>query len=164
MNWRERIEEMYASREAQPGIASRAQFREPASLQEMESLEETLRVRLPAELRTLLLETNGVLELLQVDNGEWIENMWLIWPTTMIADDNLRWRQPSARDTWDRDFSRFLFFADAGSDGILFGHPVEGKDATASVSMWIPIGDEVTSIAPSLETFLDGWLRGTITA
>lgn len=154
MNWRNRLSELAGN---QGDI--RFDFRKPASLQEITVLESTLSARMPAALKELLLQTNGVMEELAVE-GDWIENKWLIWPVGMIAHENLVGRRQYAKNLQDLD--ALLFFASAGCDGILFAHPSENENSYASrVVAWLPIEGELQPLASSLEEFLEGWTNGS---
>ena len=159
MNWRDRVSAIYAKR--LPGLETRPAFRAPASSAQIAELESKVAGSLPAALAELLLETNGIMAELKTQ-GEWIETGWLVWPVESIAEWNLR-----ARQDWEADFDRYfehlLFFADAGSDGILFAHPKRlAGEFAPDVMVWVPLGDELSPFAPSLEAFLDGWVSGAI--
>jgi hypothetical protein len=84
----------------------------------------------------------------------------LIWPSSEVGAENqyLRREQPkggSAQRYCDRA-GDFLFFASAGSDGILFGHPVNSdKIVMPNVVAWFPIEDELTDVAPNLREFIE---------
>jgi hypothetical protein len=163
MNWREFISDIYATLPPRPGIASRAAFQTPASLPEIANLEARLDAKIPSSLRTLLLETNGVMDMLAIDEGEWFDNWWLIWPTAQLIDENLRLRAASEQGTYKRAFHELLVFAGAGVDGILFAHPIApDRAALGNVLVWHALEDRLTEMAPSLEDFLKGWLSGSL--
>ncbi|MBI1832962.1 MAG: SMI1/KNR4 family protein [Planctomycetes bacterium] len=84
MIWCDFISDVYAKRKLDHGMESKPVFQAPASIQNCADLESQLGTALPAELRSLLLETNGVISLLKIDDGEWFEDMWLFWPTSQI--------------------------------------------------------------------------------
>lgn len=101
--------------------------------------------------------------MMAIDSGEWFEEHWLIWTLAELVEQNLWYRGESARETYERDFSRVVFFADAGSDGILFGFPVtEDQLCAPNIVVWDPIEDELQDIASSLEDFIRKWLTSTI--
>jgi hypothetical protein len=163
MTWHNLISGFYEVRKHVPGTASKPKFCLPASSGEIADAQEKLCAKLPTCLSSLLLEANGVMDLLSIDGGDWIENMWLIWPLGEMVERNIAFRGEAAMGTYVRDFRQFAFFADAGCDGILFGFPMIGsRDCGSSVVSWHPIEDEVTSVAASLEEFLGGWLAGAI--
>lgn len=101
------------------------------------------------------------MDMLAIDGGDWLDSMWLLWTVAEIVEQN-RFYRAAADGTYDRDFSQLVFFAGAGTDGILFGFPVEDGLCAPRVVVWHPIGDELDDIAPSLEDFLRGWLTSTI--
>jgi hypothetical protein len=159
MNWRDRVSAIYAK--LPPKLERRPAFRASASSAQIAELESTIGFALPAALAELLLESNGIMDE-QKSQGAWIETAWVVWPVEWIAEWNLRARQDWELN-YDRYFEHLLFFADAGSDGILFAHPKRLYGEFASdVVVWIPLGDELSPFAPSLEAFLDGWLTGAI--
>jgi SMI1/KNR4 family protein SUKH-1 len=163
MNWREEITGIYENRTQQPGIAGKPQFYPPASAGDIVHAEVRLNAMFPASIRALLLETNGVMDMLAIDGGEWFDSMWLLWTVTEILEQNLFYRAATEAGRYHRDFRPLIFFAGAGCDGILFGFPVMDDGVCAPrVMVWHPIMDELDEIAPSLEYFLRGWLTGAI--
>src|SRR5688500_7996442 len=116
MNWRDRVSAIYAK--LPPGLETRPAFRGPASPAQIAELESKIGCPVPPALAELLLESNGIMAELE-SQREWIEAGWVIWPIEWIAKWNLRARQEWEAN-YDRYFEHLLFFADAGSDGILF--------------------------------------------
>jgi len=163
MTWQERITDLYETRAWPLGIAGRPQFYPGADAAQLVHAEAALDVSLPESFRSLLKETDGVMDMLAIDGGEWFESMWLLWSAGEIVKQNRYYRGKREKFPGDRDFSRLVFFAHAGTDGIGFAFPVEGRACAQRVLVWHPIRDTVAEIAPSLEEFLDGWLTGTIT-
>jgi cell wall assembly regulator SMI1 len=163
MSWRNLISASYETRAEQPGIAGKPQFYPAALAGDIADAEARLNATLPASIRSLLLETNGVMDLMAIDGGDWFDSMWLLWTVDDIVKRNVSWRAATAAGTYKRDFHQMVFFADAGTDGILFGFPVmEDYVCAPRVVVWHPIMDELGELAPSLEDFLQGWLTGTI--
>src|SRR5438067_2438889 len=136
MNWRTFIYGMYAKQEHGDGLESKALFHPPASIQELADLESQVGTSLPADLRSVLLETNGVMSTLKIDDGDWFENMWLLWPTYQIINDNLLMRRESAAGEYEGPFQDLLVFANAGTDGILFANPIEHRVAAPNIMAW----------------------------
>jgi hypothetical protein len=163
MNWREWITDSYAARPSPPGIAAKAEYFTAASVEAIARAEEALGVRFPVSHRDLLLETDGVMELLAIDGGDWLESMWVLWTIDEIVQDNLRIRAATSQQIPPGHFDSLLFVAGAGVDGILFGFPVENGHCLPRVVAWRPAGPVVQDLAPSLDEFLRGWLTGKIT-
>lgn len=163
MTWQQRITELYKTRAWPRGIAGRPEFYPSVEAAQLTDAEAALDASLPESLRSLLKESDGVMDMMAIDGGEWFESMWLLWSAREIVEQNCYYRAKRERCPGDRDFSRLVFFADAGTDGIRFAFPVEGRACAQRVVVWHPIRDTVDEIAPSLEAFLDGWLTGTIT-
>jgi len=163
MNWCELISGIYETRGKQPGYTTTPKFYSAASLDEIDDVETRINARFPTSLRSLLLETNGVMEMMMVAGGEWFDSQWLIWTVTDIIEQNSRCRGTIEEWNSTHDLRRLVFFAGAGCDGILFGSPVNEDDVCESrVVVWWPMRDEVREVAPSLEDFLSGWLTGRI--
>jgi|ERR1022692_838804 hypothetical protein len=93
MNWCEFISEVYAARQNVPGMASKAVFQPPASNEDVTAIELQLNVNLPTDLNSLLRETNGVLEMDRTDDNDWFVNMWLLWTTSEIIEQNRHLRR-----------------------------------------------------------------------
>lgn len=162
MNWRQLITSSYEGRPQRPGIAAQPRFHPAASGPDFAAAESALHAALPAALRSLLLETNGVMEMMAIDGGEWFESLWIVWSIGEIVEQNRYYRTLTEKGTYRRDFRNLVIFAAAGTDGILFAFPAENGVAAPQVQVWHPIMDELNVLAPSLEDFLRGWLTGTI--
>lgn len=159
MTWREMISGIYADSPRQAGIAVRPEFYPAAKLASIAAAETDLSATFPDSLRSLLLESNGVMA---IDGGEWFETWWLISTVEEIVDLNRDYRAEQKRGNYERDFDRLMIFAGAGVDGILFAFPVEDGVCAPRVVVWHPIMDELDDAAPSLEDFVRGWVMGTI--
>ena len=162
MSWRDLITGIYESRPQQPGIAGKAEFYPGASAATIADAEAVLNAALPASLRSLLLESNGVMDMMAIDEGDWFESMWLFWKIEEVVEQNRQYRAASEEEKYERDFSSLVFFADAGADGIRFAFRVEDGVCAPWIVVWHPIMDELDELAPSLEAFLRGWLTSTI--
>jgi hypothetical protein len=162
MSWRELINSIYENRAQAPGIGGRPDFYPGASVGDLNEAEVRVNARLPGPLRSLLLETNGVMDMMSIDGGEWFASVWLLWTVQEIVEQNIFYRRKHDDGTYERDFRQLVFFAGAGCDGILFGFPVTEGACSPRVVVWHPIMDELDELAPSLEVFLRGWLTSTI--
>lgn len=163
MNWRKLIIDVYERRPQQPGIASKPAFYPAASATNIADTEAALNAALPASLRSLLWETNGVMEMMAIDGGEWFESMWLLWAIPEMVEQNRFFRTATQVGNDKRDFHKLVFFANAGTDGILFAFPVEDGVCLPRIDVWHPIRNTLDELTPSLEDFLRGWLTGTTT-
>ena len=137
--WRELISRL----EPQPT------FFQPVSTVAIAAVEQTLKTVFPEDLKSLLLETDGVLE---------SYGLGVVWPLEKILQRNLalrrreRFRLP-APDT-------HLYFADSGiGDYFLFdrSHPASGSP----VLVWNHEDDTTRHVASSFRAYLEGWLGGT---
>src|SRR5262249_7348481 len=144
-------------------VRSKATFFPAASTDRIKELESALKTRIPSALQALLLETNGVMEMVSTDGGEWFNDLTLIWSIDEMIEKNLFFRKEKENGVYEREFDQLLFFSGAGCDGILFGHPTnENREANPEVVVWSPIGDELTNAAPDLQTFLENWCTGRL--
>jgi hypothetical protein len=140
--WLDKIREM----------TTHASFAAAANVPQLDSLEKALNVALPSELRTLLLESDGV-------RGEY--SIDLVWPTQRIATDNSLFRsEPNFRELY-MPFDHLLFFADAGN-GDQFAFPILSGGVSHDVFAWNHENDSRTWVAPSLGKYFEWWLSGRI--
>jgi hypothetical protein len=150
MHWRAIVDAAYARREG-----ARPRYEPPTTDECVSHVERGLGNALPADLKALLLESNGIMELVGIDGG-WIENIWVVWKVEEVLARNTELR----RERGERGFpSGALAFADAGVDGILFALDVEGR---SGVFAWRAIGAEREAMAFSLHDFLCKWIAGEL--
>ncbi|MGH3703698.1 MAG: SMI1/KNR4 family protein [Agromyces sp.] len=125
-------------------------FSPPASADAIEACEAKLGHELPVQLRQLLAETNGI-------EGEY--GLGLLWSTDRIADDNAHFRG----DDYFRDlympFAGLVFFADAGN-GDQFAVSLSGNH---EVYVWNHEDDSRIWVAPTVMSYLENWITGTLT-
>ena len=152
MSWRTLIDEAYArGREG-----ARPRYETPTYAGALDRVERGLTCQLPPELRELLLETDGIMELIDVDGG-WIQSMWIIWRLDELRDRNIELRRERGEGRFPSDA---LAFAGAGADGILFVFDL--RTDTSEVFAWDPIDAQLVPKARSLREFLPGWVAGKI--
>src|SRR5438552_3310696 len=97
MSWRELISGIYAGVKGAPNIASKPAFYPAASPQDIADLEVQLEAKIPPSLRSLLLESNGVMQMLAIYDGQWFEDMWLLWTVREIIEQNRPFRAARAK-------------------------------------------------------------------
>jgi hypothetical protein len=116
--------------------------------------EDRLGVILPAALRTLLLETDGISG---AGRGE------PVWPVERIAEENLLLRAegstPALPDGADEDL---LFFGDLGEGRLLAYELVGDEIDETDVYVWQPDLREAVWVASDLQSMLDDWARGEV--
>ncbi len=163
-SWREIIKRAYLTRPNTSGTESKPMFYPAASISDIEAAENRLNAILPGTLKSLLLETDGVMDMLSVDAGPYFDNTWLFWRIQQIIDENLAFRRRNETSNAEQDAREFLFFAGAGVDGILFGLKASAeKPNDAQIVCWYPIEEQIRSVADTLADFIDGWLTNRIT-
>ncbi len=120
-------------------------FHPPAESSTLTSAEQALQMTFPDDLRSFLTEMNGV----------YCPTLYLdvVWSTVEIVRLNLLMRQG------EESLASLLFFADAGTDGVLFGFSMP-EEADPPVVAWYPYENVHKVVASSLEDFLHGWLGG----
>ena len=135
-------------------LTNEGEFASSASVDQLARAESSLGVKLPAALRELLDETNGV-------EGEY--GLGLVWPLEQIVEDNLMFRSNASFCDIYMPFDHLLFFADAGN-GDQFAFPIhaDGVIHRPDVFAWDHEDDSRSWVASSLKDYLEGWLTGRI--
>ncbi|MEU8975236.1 SMI1/KNR4 family protein [Streptomyces monashensis] len=105
---------------------------------------------LPADLASLLRESNGI-------QGEY--GAGLVWSAERISSENQTLREDDEFAPLYMPFDPLLFFADAGN-GSLFA--LLARIDRPDVFVWNHEDDSRTWIAPSLATYLEWSLTGKI--
>jgi hypothetical protein len=131
------------------GLVSRA----PASEAQLTDAEAKLAVRLPDELRALVLASDGV-------RGEY--ELRLVWSVEKIANENLAFRENADFRTLYMPFDHLLFFGDAGNGDQFAFTVLAGEVRRRDVFVWNHETDSRTWIAPNLPMFLEWWCAGRI--
>ncbi len=135
--WRDFINNLTTDATFAPGAL-------PSSIAEVESV---LAIEFPEQLRTLLLESNGVL-------GEY--ELGLVWNLDRIRDDNLHFRNDASFADLYMPFDHLLFFADAGN-GDQFAFPIQnGRIQRPDVFVWDHECDDRRWVAGSLKQYIQG--------
>lgn len=124
-----------------------------AGLVFLEEIELGLKINLPEELRSLLLESDGI-------EGEF--GLGLIWNCRRIIEDNLKFRNSSDFLDLYMPFEPLLFFADTGT-GDQFAYAILNNHIRRhDIYIWNHEDDSRIWAAPSLEKYLEWWLTGKI--
>ena len=136
--WRDLIEHLDAE----------AVFHPPAMLEQLHAVEAGLGITIPAELRDLLLETNG---------AEVAYGTGLVWSTEEITRRNLEMRREWQRGAWAgmMPIDHLLFFGELGNGDLCF-FPIAAEGVRNRVFRWDHEDDSRISSAVSLAD----WLRG----
>jgi hypothetical protein len=154
MIWREWISERYAD----CAHEQRPEFGDGATPERIVALEAEIGQRLPAPLRELLLESNGV-DLWMHCQDRWFEFLTVVWSCDQIAEKNRSLHADPRGPARPPDGSTALFFAEPSVDGLLFAFFVRpsGPDDPA-VYTYFPIEHKWEVQAPSLKDHLHGWV------
>lgn len=135
-------------------LTNDATFADGATQSSIAETEAALAIEFPEQLRSLLLESNGVL-------GEY--DLGLVWSLDRIRDENLYFRNNSDFADLYMPFEHLLFFGDAGN-GDQFAYPIQnGKIHRSDVFVWDHETDDRRWVAGSLKQYLQRWLDGTLT-
>lgn len=141
--WRELIQDLDPMSTFFPG----------ATTSQLTMLEEALSITLREELKSLLMESNGV-------RGEY--ELRLIWSAEEIIQRNLRMRTSAVFRERYMPFENLLFFADAGN-GDQFAYPlIQGASLRPDIFAWDHENDSRTWVAPSLRLYIEWWLSGKL--
>ncbi|MGY4644708.1 SMI1/KNR4 family protein [Cellulomonas sp. URHB0016] len=137
---------MFAERIARWGESV---FAPPASPHQIAECEVALGHPLPADLRELLAETNGV---------EGSYGLDLVWSTERIARDNVLFRTyPDFAELY-MPFDGLVLFADGGN-GDHFAVALSGN---REVFVWNHENDSRTWVASSVLRYLEEWMTGRL--
>lgn len=152
MVWKDLMVAAY--RERQGATPSFPRFKGAAAEAHLVYAEQALGAAFPGDLRGLLAECDGVIEVIDVD-GELIETGWIVWPVEMILKEHSDPERATIGPpgTW-------LVFGNAGADGVLFGY--DGDRMAAHIWGWHPIEARSQLLATSLAGFLRGWITGGV--
>ena len=132
-------------------------FHSPAELRAIIKCEKRLNVTFPTPLKNLLLQTNGVSELLTTTNKE-IDTGYFLYSIEGILEINSSLRSQD----FNMPLDCLLFFAGDGM-GDYFGFAVvKGKVPHSRIYFWDHEDDSRQSIAPSLGYFIENWKLGKI--
>lgn len=159
MDWRAKIVDAYKA-SACDAPPTRPSFCDGASRGEIARMEQTLACRMPMSLRSLLSQSDGVTEELEIEHNHWLVASVVIYSVDEMTDTNLFMR----RKYRDQKIDRYWFFSTAGTDGIQFAMPAELADREdASVFAWYPDGTPDKYMADGLLPFLQRWCAGLAT-
>lgn len=161
MNWRAHILKNYDARERE--YSCYPKFYPKASDRAVAVLQSSLDLELPSDLVELLRQTNGVMNVMELENGRVIETGWEIWPIELIKEENIWARSPNNSKVYEVPFDDYLFFAGAGVDGILFAFSVSSSKVEENgIYAWYPIRGVIRKVTQSLETFITEWIGGNM--
>jgi hypothetical protein len=125
-----------------------------ASESAIQHAEQALGVLFPDDLRSCLLESDGI-------EGEY--GLGLVWSLERIVRENQSFRETAAFRELYMPFDCLLFFADAGN-GDQFAFSIQaGEIRRDDVFVWNHENDSRTWAAPSLSKYLEWWLSGKLT-
>ena len=134
------------------------EFVDPSSEAELSAAEAVLGFGLPGQLRSFLLESDGATVAVRLSSGALVEKASpLVWPLSEIVLANQGFRVHPEQGP-----GGVLCFANAGFDGILFGHQLEGASPRSEVVAWYPYDGRIEAFAPSFARYLVGWLAGDL--
>lgn len=125
-----------------------------ATWAEVSLAEDQLGLTLPADLKSLLMEANGVF-------GEY--DIPLIWPLERIVEENLRIKRDEGLRSRYMPLDCLFFFADAGNGDMFAYAVVQGEVRCPDIFVWNHEDDSRRVVAASLKVFMEGWANGTIT-
>ena len=128
-------------------------FFQGATVLQLITLEEEMSITLPEELKSLLMESNGVYGAYELP---------LIWSAEEIAQRNLDMRINTVFRESYMPFENLLFFADAGNGDQFAYSIIQGAIRRTDVFVWDHENDSRTWVAPTLQRYIEGWLSGKL--
>jgi hypothetical protein len=124
-----------------------------AMVDQLTALEMVVGIELPDDLKSVLMESNGVL-------GAY--GLRLIWSTEEMTQRNLRMRTDPLFLNDSMSFEHLLFFADAGNGDQFAFRIIQGVIRRPGIFVWNHEDDSRTWAAPSLREYLEWWLTGKL--
>lgn len=150
LSWKEKIVQAQITGEP------RYTFQSPITPQEKKEFTYKLKTEFPEQLLSLYEESNGVIAMLDdMEIGD------LIWSSRKAVEENLKFRRDKTLRDIYAPFDDFLFFADSGT-GDQFAVKIISNSPSAKIYAWDHEDDSRTQIAPTLESFIVGWITGKI--
>ena len=126
-------------------FGSAARLAEPAPAADVDRLSRELGVEVPADLRTLLLATDGVTDRYGAR---------LVWPTAEIARQNREFRTTVEFRELYMPFDALLLFGEAGDGDLFFYRILDGAVRNPDVHRWEHETDGRVWCASHLEALL----------
>jgi len=120
-------------------------FSEPCNPKELLEIEDVLGIRLPEDLKSLLLETNGIND---------IFGLHIIWSKERIKTNNLRFRSRAIALNSAQTGANLLFFADAGNGDQYAFNVQDAKVEPSKILIWRHEDDRIEIAANSLAQYL----------
>jgi hypothetical protein len=134
-------------------ISPECSFNLAGSMDDINASETKLNVILPKDIKSILLESNGV---------EGIYGLGLIWSIERIIEDNIRIRNDKIFKEIYMSFDNLLFFADSGM-GDQFAFPIVNRTVCKQdVFVWNHEDDSRNWVAPTVSKYVEWWLKGKI--
>lgn len=159
MDWKTKIVDAYKARGADAPPA-RPVFCCGTSEDAIGRIEELFNGHLPMSLRSLLLQTDGVKEEIEIEPSNWIIASIVIYSVEEMIDNNVFMRREYA----DRNVDQYLFFSTAGVDGIQLGSLATMEQRQdALIFAWYPDQTADKRMSDGLLPFLVGWCEGRLT-
>ena len=129
-------------------------FQPPASAASLDEAEASLHTTLPAELRALLTESDGVKGVYGID---------LLWPVRRLVANNILFRSDDPFRSLYMPFDHMLFFGDPGNgDQFAFAIDGDGTIRRSDIFVWDHENDSRKWLAPSLRLYFDWTTSGKI--
>jgi len=162
MDWKKHIENAYRANDSFTTYGSLPGFAEPATLEEIREIERILKCQIPNDLKSLLMQTNGITEKM-ILNGGYTEINVFIFSSEEIVDINV-WHRDHEEDIRPKQrFHKFIVFGQTGVDGIYFALPISNlEDTKAGIYAWYPIDCEFITVAETLEELTFNWPSGKL--
>ncbi len=128
-------------------------FSAGATKLQLTKLEEALKLALPDELESLLMESNGVYGAYELQ---------LVWSAEDIAQLNRDMRTSVLLRESYMPFENLLFFANAGNGDRFAFSIIQGAIRRPDIFVWDHENDSRTWVAPSLRQYIEWWLSGKL--
>lgn len=134
----------------------------PANKEEITKAEQLLNTKIPQELFSLLLISNGANQVMKHPRtNEIIEIGSIYWTINDIIDKSLE-QYEYLQTISSGDRTKYLFFSDNGC-GEYFGYRIQdGECNDRTIYIYYPIDNEYVKVAENLEDWMTKWLSGDL--
>ena len=134
-------------------FSKECEFVKPTNIQVIEEVEKEFELLFHNDLKSILLESNGI-------TGEY--GLGLLWTIERIKTDNISFRANEDFMDLYMPFDNLLFFADAGN-GDQFAYSIQnGQINRNDIFVWNHEDDSRIWVAPDLKKYFEWWMSGKL--
>ena len=138
-------------REMISALSDDCKFHPPLSEEWIEKGLADLSVIVSNNLKSFLLETDGLYDHRQF--------LWVVWNARDLLAYNQEMRNNREFAEKGYTFDDLFFVANSGTDGVLFGFRIVNKAIQEDVVVWYPETNKRQIVADNLKDYLEHWIH-----